>query len=82
MIERNVNGVVDYCISKVEEIDARDDMDVEKKAKICLAYLKQARDYTMANLQHKKLLITAPDVAKNPSIVLPVGTQKLEAPAA
>lgn len=75
MIERNINGIVDYCISKVEELDQLEDVSIEKRAKLGLAYLKEARNYTLANLQHKKLLITAPDVAKNADIVLPIGTQ-------
>lgn len=77
MIERNINGVVDFCIAKVEEIDGRDDMDIEKKSRMMLAFFKEVRGYMTANLAYKKLLITAPDVAKNAEIVLQVGTPKL-----
>ena len=75
-IERNVNGIVDYCLEKVEEIDARDDLDIEKKAKIGLSYLKEVRGFVSANLQFKKLMTQSPDVAKNPAIVLTVGTSR------
>lgn len=78
-IDRNVNGIVDYCLSQVETIDARDDIDLEKKAKIGLAYLKEVRGFVTANLGYKKLLIQAPDIARNNGIILPVGTQLIEA---
>ena len=74
-IERNVNGIVDYCLSKVEEIDGREDIDVEKKAKIGLAYLKEVRGFVASNLQYKKLMVAAPDIAKNPGIVLALGSE-------
>ena len=77
MIKRNVDGIVDYCLQKVEEIDSRDDMDAEKKAKIGLAYLKEVRGFVGANLAYKKLMVTSPDVARNTAIVLPVGTVNL-----
>jgi hypothetical protein len=77
-IARNTNGIIDYCIDMVEEIDSRDDIDIEKKARLGLAYLKEARGFVTANLVFKKLTATSPDVAKNTSIVLPVGTVKLE----
>jgi hypothetical protein len=77
-IARNTNGIIDYCIDMVEEIDSRDDIDIEKKARLGLAYLKEARGFVTANLAYKKLTATSPDVAKNPAIVLPVGTVKLE----
>jgi hypothetical protein len=76
-IARNVNGMVDYCIDMVEEIDSRDDIDIEKKAKLGLAYLKEARGFVTANLAYKKLTAQSPDVAKNPDIILPVGTVNL-----
>ena len=76
-IERTVNGVVDFLISSVERIEERDDIDIEKKAKIELAFLRECRGFVAADLQYKNLLIKAPDVAKNRAIVLPLGTPKL-----
>ena len=75
-IERNINGIIDFCLNKVEEIDAREDIDLDKKAKLgqILAYLKEIRGFASEN--HKRLLIQAPDVAKNGAIVLPIGTAK------
>lgn len=75
-IERNVDGIVDYCIDKVEELDERDDLDIEKKVRYGLAYLKEARGYVGMNLAHKKLTMQAPEIAKNPAIVLPLGSTK------
>jgi hypothetical protein len=73
-IPRNANGIIDYCIAKVEQIDERDDIDIEKKATLGLAYLKEARGFVGANLAYKKLMIQAPDVARNAGIVLPIGS--------
>ena len=74
-IARNINGIVDFCITQVEELADTDDISLDKKAKIALGYLREARSYALLNLQHKKLLISAPDVAKNTDIVLSIGTQ-------
>ena len=76
--KKESDRIIDYCIDMVEEIDSRDDIDIEKKARLGLAYLKEARGFVTANLAYKKLTATSPDVAKNPAIVLSVGTVKLE----
>lgn len=78
-ITRTTDGIADYCLSQVETLDARDDLDIEKKAKLGLAYLKEAREATKMNLAYKQLMMKAPDVAKNPSIVLTLGTPALKA---
>ena len=73
-IKRDVNGIVDYCLDQVEEIDGREDLDIEKRVKYGLAYLKEIRGYMTLNLSYKKLLMQAPEIAKNAGIVLPIGT--------
>ena len=73
-IKRDVNGIVDYCLDQVEEIDAREDLDIEKRVKYGLAYLKEVRGYVALNLGYKKLMMQAPEIAKNAGIVLPIGT--------
>ena len=73
-IKRTTDGIADYCLSQVEAIDARDDLHVEKKAKLGLAYLKEAREATKMNLAYKQLMMKAPDVAKNAAIVLHLGS--------
>jgi len=76
-IKRTTDGIADYCLSQVESIDDRDDLDVEKKAKLGLAYLKEAREATKMNLAYKQLMMKAPDVAKNAGIVLHLGSPKV-----
>ena len=73
-IKRDVNGIVDYLLTQVEAIDDREEIDIEKRVKYGLAYLKEARGYVGLNLQYKKLLMQAPDIARNTGIVLPVGS--------
>ena len=73
-IKRDVNGIVDYCLNQVEEIDGREDLDIEKRVKYGLAYLKEVRGYVALNLGYKKLMMQAPEIAKNNGIVLPIGT--------
>jgi hypothetical protein len=75
-IKRNDQGIVDYCLDQVEMIDSRDDLDIEKKARYGLAYIKEARNYVSLGLQNKKLMMQSPDIAKNANIVLPVGSSK------
>ena len=74
-IKRDVNGIVDYCLSQVEAIDERHDIDIDKKVRYGLAYLKELRGFVSLGLHHKKLMIQAPNIAKDPSIVLSIGTQ-------
>lgn len=73
-IKRDVNGIVDYCLDQVEEIDSRDDLDIDKKVKYGLAYMKEVRGFVGLGLQHKKLMMQAPEIAKNTGIVLPIGS--------
>lgn len=79
-IERNANGLVNFLIDQVEEVHANKELDIEKRTRLILGLLKQTRDFTLANLQFKKLYINSPDVAKNEAIVLSVGAVK-EVPA-
>jgi len=78
-IERSVDGVVDYCIDKVEQIDERDDLDIEKKNRQVQGFLKEARAWATMNVGFKKLMIQAPDIAKNRAIMMPIGSPQLEA---
>lgn len=74
MIEKNVNGIIDYCLQKVEEIDGKADLNVETQAKLGLAYLNMVHKFVGQNLAYKKLMIQAPDVAKNTALVLALGS--------
>jgi hypothetical protein len=76
-IARNTDGIIDYCLSKVEEIDSRDDMDMEKKLGLGLKMLKEAREAAKLNMQYKVLMMKAPDVAKNSAIVLQLGSPQV-----
>jgi hypothetical protein len=78
-IKRNDQGIVDYCLDQVEMIDSRDDLDIEKKARYGLAYIKEARGYVSLGLENKKLMMKSPDIAKNANIVLPVGSSMQQA---
>ena len=75
-IKRDVNGIVDYMLDKVEEVDARGDIDIEKQMKYEIALLKEIRQYVRVGLYHRKLLMMAPDVARDTDIVLPVGSTR------
>jgi hypothetical protein len=82
-IARNTDGIIDYCLTKVEELDTREDMDIEKKSSLGLKWLKEAREAAKLNMQYKVLMMKAPDVAKNSAIVLQLGTPQVrEADAA
>ena len=76
-IARNTDGIIDHCLTKVEEIDDRDDIDIEKKISMSMKVLKEAREFAKLNMQHKMLMMKAPDVAKNSAIVLQLGSPQL-----
>jgi hypothetical protein len=78
-IERSVDGVVDYCIDKVEQIDERDDLDIEKKNRQVQGFLKEARAWATMNVGFKKLMIQAPDIANNRAIMMPIGSPQIKA---
>ena len=73
-IERNINGVIDHLMNKVEEVDHIQDMDFAQKMKITNQIVNSIWRGASLNLQHKKLLARAPDVAKNNSIPLQLGS--------
>ena len=76
MIARTTDGIIDHCLAKVEELDQREDMDVEKKLNLELKLLKEVREAARLNMQFKVLMMRAPDVAKNAAIVLQLGSPK------
>ena len=76
MIARTTDGIIDHCLAKVEELDQREDMDVEKKLNLELKLLKEVREAARLNMQFKTLMMRAPDVAKNAAIVLQLGSPK------
>ena len=73
-IERNANGVMDFLFEKLEEVDQRDDMDIEKKIKSFDTMLKHVWNAGRMNLQYKSLMMKAPDIARNEGMVLQLGT--------
>lgn len=75
MIERTTSGLMDYCMARVEEVDARTDIDIDKKVKYGLAYIKEVRGLAGLELQYKKLAMMAPDVARDRNNVLPIGSK-------
>ena len=77
-IVRSTDGVADFCISQADDIKDREDLDIDKKTKHVLAYLSMAMQYTKLNLENKKLLLKAPEIAKNRALVLQLGPPQLE----
>lgn len=75
-IERTVDGMADFWIDKIEELDKRPDFDIEKKMKLAKAASQEVREMMRLNLSYKQLLMKSPDVARNTEIVLQLGSPK------
>ena len=75
-IKRDLDGIVDFCMEQVEKIDQRDDLDIEKRLKYQLSLLREVRGFAGMNLQFKRLVQQAPEIATNPNIVLQIGSGK------
>lgn len=77
-IKRNTDGMADFWIDQMEDISQRDDLDIEKKIKLAKSCSQEVREYVKANLAYKQLMMRAPDVAKNASIVLSIGSPEVK----
>lgn len=76
-IKRDANGVIDFMFDQLEEIDARTDVEFEKKIRLFDTMLKHVWNAGRMNLQFKALTLRSPDIAANTSIVLPLGNAKV-----
>ena len=73
-IKRDIEGLSDFFVDRMEELADDRDMDVEKKIKLSAICNKEIRGLASLNIQYKKLVLRSPDVARNEALVLPVGT--------
>jgi len=80
-IARNINGVIDYLLEQAEEIDARSYIELEKKIKMTDQIFRNVWKGAALNLQHKHLMLRAPDIAANKSAVLQLGSGAEDKPA-
>lgn len=72
-IEHSITGVQDFCIAKLEEYDADNDLKPEMKLKAIGTMLQHLRGFAQLDLQHRNLLIKAPQVARDRELVVPLG---------
>jgi hypothetical protein len=61
---------------KLEEIDAREDLEFKDKIKLFDQILKNIWQAGRANMEYKKLMLRAPDIAQNRDLVLELGAIK------
>lgn len=78
-IEHNITGVQDFCINKLEQYDADPDLKPDFKLKAFSVLLQQLRGFAQLDLAHRNLLIKAPAIARDRSIIVPLGRPQLEA---
>lgn len=76
-ISRNSDGVVEFCMREAEEIKDREDLDIDKRMKHTMACLNMALQWCKLNLENKKLVMKAPEIAKNRALVLQLGPPQL-----
>ena len=74
MIERTTSGLIDYCLDQVENLDSMDDIDLEKRVRFSLSYIKEVRSLGTLELQYKQLVAKSPEIAKNRALTMNVGS--------
>lgn len=72
-IQRDINGIIDHLLDQVEEVDKRKDLELEKKIKMTDQILRNVWKGASLNIQHKQLMLRAPDIAQNKEVVLQLG---------
>ena len=72
-IQRDINGIIDHLLYQVEEVDKRKDLELEKKIKMTDQILRNVWKGASLNIQHKQLMLRAPDIAQNKEVVLQLG---------
>lgn len=73
-MQRDINGIIDHLLDQVEQVDARSDIELEKKIKMTDQILRNVWKGASLNLQHKHLMLRAPDIAANKEAVLQLGS--------
>jgi hypothetical protein len=73
---RDINGVTDFLFDKIEEVDARTDMEFDKKLRSMDMLLKNVWKAAGMNLAYKQMMLRAPDIAQNQSVVLQLGNNE------
>ena len=77
-IKRDVDGVVDHVIDMIESVDDDSEMSLEKKVALTDKLLKHVWAGARTIIQHKQMVLKAPDVARNRDIVVPLGKAPLK----
>lgn len=72
-MQRDINGIIDHLLDQVEEVDKRKDLELEKKIKMTDQILRNVWKGASLNIQHKQLMLRAPDIAQNKEVVLQLG---------
>ena len=72
-MNRDINGIIDHLLDQVEEVDKRTDIELEKKIKMTDQILRNVWKGASLNLQHKHLMLRAPDIAQNKDVTLQLG---------
>ena len=76
-IERSVQGVVGFCLDKVEEID-ESTIATKDKAKLAQVYLREARGFLFEQTRHAQLISRAPGIGEDPRYQLQIGGPQAE----
>lgn len=74
MIEKSVDGVTDLLFGMLDEVTNHPDMDINKKCKNVDLILRNVWRGAQINIQNKRLMLQAPDIAKDVTNNLVLGS--------
>jgi hypothetical protein len=77
-IKRDAHGVADKFMDFMDELETRTEIEFEKRIKMFSQLAKGMCEVTRLNMGHKQMALRAPDIAKNPNIVLQLGSKPIE----
>ncbi len=72
-IQRDINGIIDHLLDQVDEVSKHKGLELEKKIKMTDMALRNVWKFASINLQYKKMMLLAPDIAKDKDVVLTLG---------
>ena len=73
-IKRNTDGILDFILDKVDDIDSDTDIDIKTRVALIDKMMNHVWKAAHAAREHKKLMLRAPDIARNESIAVPLGS--------
>jgi len=73
-ISRDSTGLVDLCFTMLDRVHNDEAIELRDKVKLTSTLIKDVREVVRLELEHKKMLLRAPDLTRNREIALKLGS--------